>query len=297
MDKKKQIIVKENGKVIRKYPEKAVQTSNQESAATLHESDDDPVQSFERHTNLSKLPMKKKPSRFNIFKPIIIAASSAILIGAVLSVIMFQVLIDVESGLSGQSLTSYQPTSEGAEEEKEETSGNTSLETSSYTKEPLNAYVLQAGVFSEKENAESWSENFTELGIPTLIWQRENQYFLLLGISATKDQAQLIAEETNTGDHDLFVKEWTTSSQEMELTEQEHSWIQQFKEVWESNLSLVSEDNTLSHTSWESILTEDEQDSKALSQLSELMTNIDELSGLDAQHHLLEMMYQYEAIQ
>ncbi|WP_085991778.1 SPOR domain-containing protein [Oceanobacillus senegalensis] len=293
MDEKNQIIVKENGKVINKYPDQSIQSSNLESAATLQESDE-PVQPFDRKTDLSNVTLQNKTSKFKMFKPVIIAIASAILIGSILSVIMFQILIDVESDITGQSLTALPASSDEAE--SDENVNHNGNEMSKYSLEPISGFVLQAGVFSEMENAEAWAANFSSLGLPTIVWQRNNQYYLLLGITATKEKATNLAEELNTGEFDVYVKEWSTKSQELQLTEAEYSWLQQFQQSWQTVLESLISSNSLSKDNWNSLTNNQVSESNTLSKLLGLTLNTETLSGLEAHQQMLEIMYAYENI-
>ncbi|WP_156291201.1 SPOR domain-containing protein [Oceanobacillus salinisoli] len=295
MDKNKQIIVKENGKVIRKYPDQLLHSSNRESAATLQESDDDPVQTFERKM-ISPEATLKKSSKFTMFKPILIAISSAIAIGLVLSVIMFQVLIDVEDGLANQTVTGMQATNGNQLDEEEvtnQTASDGAVESSSYTLEPLQAFVLQAGVFSEKENAEVWADNFSNIGLPSLIWQRGEQYFLLIGLADSKEQAGNIVNDLDTGEYDLFVKEWSTTQGEVDLTEQEQNWLVSFQQTWQEN---ISKTDNLSKDNWGDLPTNKISESEKLSAFVNSIENMETLNGIEAQQHLLQLMYEYELL-
>ncbi|MFD1850144.1 SPOR domain-containing protein [Oceanobacillus bengalensis] len=292
MDKRKSIIVKQNGKVTKIIEHKAknIHTSNQEAAATLKESGDDQIPAYERKTDLKKVKPFKKSSKFSTFKPIAIAITSAIIIGLVLSVIMFQVFVNVEDGSAGQALTSV-PVS-NADEEVAVNDTDKPIGTSVYSIDSIQAFVLQAGVFSEMANAEEWATQFQQAGAPTLIWEKDNQYFLLVGVSETKEQAEKIATELSTADHDIFVKEWSTNSYEIELTEEENEWLQHFRESWLSAVQLVSENNTLTQAHFETNL----EGSEKLSTLLEETKAIEEVSGREAQQVLLHLLMEYEKL-
>lgn len=103
---------------------------------------------------------------------------------------------------------------------------------------PLAAYVLQAGLFENRENAEEWRQSYMSAGEPAFIWERDGQYFLLIGISSTKEQAKQRAVELQDEGFDVFVKEWKTSGKRLELTEGASEWIDQLGKVWEEALTV-----------------------------------------------------------
>src|SRR5699024_3849241 len=59
-----------------------------------------------------------------------------------------------------------------------------------YTLEPIHTYVLQGGVFSEKENAQQLAKKFQKNHINTIRWKRDQQFFLFAGIASTNEQAE-----------------------------------------------------------------------------------------------------------
>ncbi|MCR1833965.1 SPOR domain-containing protein [Oceanobacillus caeni] len=292
MDKKKQIIIKENGKVIKQYPKQNINSSKRESAATLHESDDDPIKTFERKSVLTEATPHKKTSKNPLLKSILTAVVSAILIGGILSVIMFQVLIDVKDGINNQDSSSV-PSATQADNDKEKTNEDNSAntaETSNFTLESLHGFVLQAGVFSEKKNAENWAKNFSNSGLPVMIWNRDGQYFLLLGIAETKAQAESIVSQLDDK-HDLYIKEWETKQGNVGLTKDEQEWLLAFQQKWEDN---VKQSYNISKDNWAELPKVNSSD-----KLEPLVNRIEQLksdSGLKGQKYLLDLMFEYEKV-
>ncbi|WP_068674504.1 SPOR domain-containing protein [Oceanobacillus sp. Castelsardo] len=291
MDKKKQIIIKENGKVIKQYPKQDINSSKRESAATLHESDDNPITTFERKSILAEAKPKKS-SKHPLLKPILTAIIAAIFIGAILSVIMFQVLIDVKDGFNNQESLSI-PSANQADNDKEKTNGDNSAnaaETSTFTLESLHGFVLQAGVFSELKNAEDWAKNFSNSGLPVMIWNRDNQYFLLLGLTESKAKAESIVNQLDIN-YDLYIKEWETKQGNVGLTKDEHEWLVEFQQKWKDN---AKQPDNISKANWEELAKKTNSDK--LESLTNSIKQLESGSGLEGQKFLLNLMFEYEKV-
>lgn len=290
MDKENPIIIKENGKIINKRPKSSYTSTKREVAATLHESDE-PLQVVEK-SSIREVPLKNK-RKHSLFKPIFFAVSSAVIIGAVLSVVMFQFLLDVESKGEGLDRLPVQGQPDQSDKETNESSAGTTDNTKTFTLEPLKGYVLQAGLFSKLENAENWAENFTNIGIPTLVWQRSDEFFLLLGLAETKEEATSIANRINTDELDVYVKEWSTLGGEIQITEAEKKWLDSFKDLWSANLKNV---DNLNSEHWKDLQIETAKESDKLAPLAQLITENPSSGELAGQHNLLQLMYEYEKI-
>lgn len=291
MDKKNPIIIKENGKLMKQNLKQDINSSKRESAATLHESDDDPIKTFESKSFLAEAT-HKKISKNPLLKPILIAVISAIIIGAILSVIMFQVLVDVKANYSNQESVSI-PTATQSENGKEKANGDHSAntaETSTFTLAALHGFVLQGGVFSELENAETWAKNFSDSGLPAMIWNRGDQYFLLLGLTETKEQAESIVNQLDKN-YDLYIKEWETKQGNVSLTKEEQEWLLAFQQKWEEN---VKKSDNISKDNWAELSKDTKSD--RLKSLVNHMEQIESVSGLEGQKYLLNLMFEYEKL-
>jgi stage II sporulation protein B len=287
MDKKNPIIIKENGKLMKQNLKQNINSSKRESAATLHESDDDPIKTFESKSVLAEAT-HKKTSKNSLLKPILIAVISAIIIGAILSVIMFQVLIDVKASYSNQESVNI-PTATQSENGKEKTNGDHSDNTA-VTLAALHGFVLQGGVFSEQENAETWAKNFSDSGLPAMIWNRGDQYFLLLGLTETKAQAESIVNQLDKN-YDLYIKEWETRQGDVSLTKEEQEWLLAFQQKWEEN---VKQSDNISKDSWAELSKDTKSD--RLKSLVDQIEQIESVSGLEGQKYLLNLMFEYEKL-
>ncbi|MBY7143251.1 SPOR domain-containing protein [Virgibacillus sp. NKC19-3] len=280
MDKKKLIIWKV-GKS---------KKDNREHAATLQGTGDDSVPVFARETDHK--PSSKR-NKWKSFKPIIVTTISAIAIGSILGVFMLRMFVGVDSDLTANN------NAPAATIDAEDEDSNAERMTASM--EQMNAYVLQGGVFSDETNAEAWVSNYEQAGFPGFIWEREGQFFLLLGLANTEEHAEQLASQLKEQEFDIYVKEWSTEEGEVDLTEEEHEWLQSFQENWQDELNALENDEGLKVDNWEALMENYPDDSEDLTDLQETLSGLRESTQaqteeLEAQHILLQLWKQYSEI-
>lgn len=284
---KRPIIIKQNGKITEiKEPESNIDSTNKETAATLQESNEKDKPVLERKPTLEKVSVPKKKSSFRMYKPAIIAICSAIIIGCVLSVIMFQVFVNVEAGLNEQSVQSIPAL---ATDKNQDNDAVKTGEANIYSFDQIHGFILQTGVFSEQENADTWANHFE--GIPMITWQRDNQYFLLSGIAPSQEAAEQLVGTLNMQDEDYFIKEWTVAPLEIELTEEEYNWLQTFHKALVTAIQKVGEDEG---GALDEIKSLSSIQSDKLSPLVDEVTSIKDSNSIEIQQSLLNLLYQYE---
>lgn len=164
--------------------------------------------------------------------PVFITILSAGAIGTVLGIFIINLFTGIESEQTGNE------SSPSAAVTAQETGGQAHVE----RLPAVAGYVLQAGLFEEQANAEEWRESYASAGESAFIWERDDQYFLLIGIYHTEDSAKQRAVELQGEGFDVFVKEWQTTEKELELTQDATEWIDQFGQVWEE--ALTAKENT-----------------------------------------------------
>ena len=283
---KKPIIVRENGKKLKQKNISNVQTVHAEQAATLQESNEDPIPVFARSSD-TDIKRPEKDSKFSYFKPIIIAILSAIVIGSILGFIMLRMFVGIETELSSQSSNTLPIVDKDQD--------NESAETNQSSLESIEAYVLQGGVFSEQANAEAWNKKFEDAGLSSMIWEKENQFFLLLGLANEKEQAKNILETVKKdADLDDFVKGWSTDKVKAELSKEEAEWFQSFRDQWTKALSEVSSQEALTPSSWENVVANYPKESDRAKPLAEAISNVKKAEGTQAQIDLLHLWNVYD---
>lgn len=197
-----------------------------------------------------KLKKKRSKNSFNFrinsigrFKSYIIAGSTALIIGAILGFIMLNMLTNVDQITSDGKQPVAASNDENQERKHQEI-------------DEMNAYVLQLGVFGEKENSEHWREKFKEKDVPVINWEFEDQYYLLTGVSSTEQELDQQMDEMKEDDMEAYKKNWTTSASEIYVTDEELEWLTLFQANWQASLDTLEENKTLTITPWEDLLHE-----------------------------------------
>lgn len=269
------------------------------SAATLEDANGDEVPTFvRRHSEDSDNEHYfGQKSRFSMFKPIILASVSAIIIGSVLGFFMLNMFVDIDKGLSQQNYTV--PAAVDDEEANKEGSDKESASDeviSSTPIESVDAFVLQAGKFEGEANANEMQKKFNQAGFSAMIWFKENYYYVLAGIAKSKDQANQLAKEFKDHQLEVFVKNWNTESSDMKLTNDEASWFKAYNKQWTESLSSLNKDEKLSEDGWANIVNTIPDDSENIGEFTAFLKK--EISDLvkankwQEQRMLLNLWYQ-----
>ncbi|GAB3797187.1 SPOR domain-containing protein [Virgibacillus kimchii] len=173
----------------------------------------------------------KKRQNANLVKPVMLAVISALVIGSILGIIMLRMFVTMDGspGLSGNNNPAAVSMDDAGEENTEHT-----LENELQTKEldAIDAYVLQAGVFSERENAEKLAESYEAANIPVMIWNRDDLYYLFAGVTSTAEEAEKAAGQLEAKELELYSKAWDTDAVELLLTGNEEEWLHAYTTWW-----------------------------------------------------------------
>jgi stage II sporulation protein B len=235
---------KNNSKFYKKKPKLRINNldftrKKDEQAATL-ESSNKFVGTFKRISSDSKLARIRQNK--NVLKPVMLAVISALIIGSLFGVILLRMFVTMDG--SPELGNNPNPAAVTAEEPAEENNEDTSVQdTNTVEFEPITANVLQGGIFSENENASAWALNFEELDIPVMIWNRDDQYYLFAGVKSSGEEASQAAAELETGELEIYSKEWSTPPLEISLNANEEEWLKSYLSWWNEALS-SSEDTT-----------------------------------------------------
>lgn len=291
MDKNKAILVERNGEQLKyKLHDKTHSSTTDKQTAAAVEDSDKSIPVLTGSSKSKKIFSKKRPGKVQSFKPLVVAVISAIMIGSLLGFFMLRLFVGVEGEMVGGAADADQ--SQNAMGVADDNSSSSVAESTSVPLESLQAHVLQAGIFSEEANAVEWADGYIAEGIPMMIWEQDNQYFLLAGIAATKEQAKQIADSLQAkGSVDIYVKEWSTSSGEVELTAEEQEWMSEFQDVWQTSLANWSEQQNLSMETWNELTDTAPESTETL---APLLTSINESDEQGTQ--LLQWMYDYEQL-
>lgn len=276
MSAKKQVVVRLDGKAKRENTKKSghiqVNKGNvREEIAATEETSHNQIHTFARNYDTSSLSSSKakKQTTFHMFKPIIIAIISALIIGSIMGVVLLNIIVNFDNNWNGTPAVAMPI--EGEEKGKDDNQGNASTgDTSPYMLDSMFAFVLQGGVFSSTANAEAESGKFVEQGYAPVIWEKDNQFYLLVTMGRSKEDLQSDINSLKEKGIEVYAKDWQTSEKEIVLTKEEYDWIVSFQEQW--NLSL--ENGSLEEETWNALI---EQAPKGSTELNSFVTQMEEL--------------------
>lgn len=293
MNKGKPIVVRMNGKK-KKTKQKSdaaettsFQSAEQEQAAAI-ENNDDTLPAFTRKPDkINSLPEKKARGAI---KPIVLAIVAAVIIGSVLGFIMLNMIAGIDDNASK---TGGQQTAANADTDDKE-------HPDAAGEEVMSAYVLQGGVFTEKENADKWAEKFTQAGFPAVIWEKESQYYLLTGIADSEEQAKEQAGEMQSSELDAFAKEWETAEMDETLSETEIGWLGDFQSQWSHTLTSITKGNDTAPDKWQKLLDSQPEDSEVATglakEIEDSLTAMEKADKQEVQDRLLSMWKKYDSL-
>lgn len=223
--------------------------------------------------------------------PFLTATFTAILIGLILGLMMLNTFTKKDDYVS---TSNDQPVAVPKDEDVID-----KTESKRMTLKEMNAYVIQLGVFSEQANADDWSETYEQLGFPSTHFQRDNQYYLFTGMAETEKKAKEIAEILLQEDIEVYVKEWTTSEIEIELTEEVDEWLVLFHNQWEETLQLLEKEEKILLRGWTELIESQPLNSEEIRQLVEAIQLLPENeveNNFELQNHLLNIWKVYEEV-
>lgn len=272
-------------------------SNHNEQAATMENASEKEIPAYERfHSS------KRKHGRNRLFgrdlkgsshlKTIAVAVISAIVIGTFLGFIMLNMFDGIGTATNGDS-------GSGSVSTVDSNNSETAENESAFDLDPLQAFVLQGGVFSDEENASDWVHKFQKADHPALIWERDSQFTLLTGIASNEGQAKELAKDFS--DEDIYVKEWATEKTDITVTKAEAEWLKAFADVWEDSVKTLSDDSSFTTDAWDQLLDEFPKQAQQLTTFQEeLQKSLDQVKKKDnkssRQLFLLEQWLQYEKI-
>lgn len=217
-------------------------------------------------------PVTKRKSGW--LTPVIVTIASAGVIGTILGILMLQLFVGMEND---QAVSVNQTTAAPA-------ASSPVGEAAAEQLSKLSTYVLQAGVFSKRANAEEWQAIYEAANEPTFMWEKDNQFYLFVGIHGTEQNAKQKAEELKASNYDVFAKHWETAEREINLSAAESEWLGEFREAWEMAVTTKEKAQLLE--------LDVALDSSILTGLMEMLK--DHEKNLDVFY--LELMYAYDQL-
>lgn len=227
--------------------------------------------------------LKKDRRLWTRLKPMLVASVSAIAIGIVLGAIMLNLFTSIENEQNVMKSAALQTDDNTNKEGAEDSNTLASIDA-------MEGYVIQGGVFQEEGNAKAWQKTFKEAGVETLIWKKSNQYYLLAGLDATKENAKDRVAEIKALGLDAFSKQWTTEAVQVELDQVEKEWLLTFQENWSETVETIDGGLEERMDAWDTLLEKDALNSTSYSRLqNETKELLDQIQDKDASVILLKL--------
>nr|WP_255639715.1 SPOR domain-containing protein [Aquibacillus saliphilus] len=116
----------------------------------------------------------------------------------------------------------------------------------SVTIEGLDSFVIQAGVFSTKEKAEEWRQQYTDAGFPAMIWENNDEFRLFAGIYQSESSAEPLESAMIAENLDPYVRAWQTETMTIEASAEFDAWLDSFSDHWNDSITILTSEKNLS---------------------------------------------------
>ncbi|MEK4301164.1 SPOR domain-containing protein [Oceanobacillus sp. FSL W8-0428] len=257
-----------------------------ESAATVENEQEEP--DFSTLSAVNSMNKGKPLRKINIiWKAILVSGVSAIFVGTIIGFILFRMFVQVDTPASAGNPT--QGTTPVAQPEKEEAESD--IVTGSL--DSLETYIIQAGIFSELENADPLIESLTSLDIPTVFLEKDGQFYLMAGVGPSEDAVKSLAASLANNQADLYVKKWSTEAREIEMTEAESAWITEFQSFFDEQLKQADLNQPIAD---EEITALVDKAPEGADRIAELVTSLTEMMGKPSSYQLLNWVKVYDEL-
>ncbi|MFX3624043.1 MAG: hypothetical protein ACE3JP_08385 [Ectobacillus sp.] len=152
---------------------------------------------------------KKRPA--GVQKRIIITVGTAILLGTGFGAAMLQMLGE---GEPAQSVMKYTPVSTNVPEPavKQEKAASPD---SALSVKPIQAYVIQGGVFSTKDRAQGAGEELKKKGVPVSIRISDGKFYIFAAAASDEKTVKAIGELYKKNGVAPYVKTWNIEGREI----------------------------------------------------------------------------------
>lgn len=283
----------DNDKIFKNPQLKKTRSTVNELAATTEKNDQE-FSSFtggdkDSNTN-SSIGRKQSLQKF---KPLISTIVLALSVGLIMGFIMLRVFGSIDNGMATPGhnpIVNIGQATEDTNAQKDE-AVNAELP-------KIEAYILQGGVFSNKANAEKLAKDYQANNVSAIVWEREAEFYLIVGLSVTQDGANKLASNMKEKRLEAFVKEWVTPAREVELTKNEEEWIHSFQQLLTESIKGGDDGIGNDLSKWEEQLENAPEESEKImsfkKSIHSLLDGVKENGGSFAQQDLLQLWFHYE---
>ena len=206
-----------------------------ESTSTNKDSYEEEDHVFQRDYMPMETVKKKKTPFFTRYKSLIISAVTAIAIGSGLGLIIMNMFLDLDPEAFGQHENSTNHTVATANEAVDQTD-----KTEVRLQIPrLQGYVVQAGVFSTKENAKTFFDSqLSSFDLTYSLWKQEDQYYIFVHVAGDEASSKQFHQSTLESDENFYSgKPWSTEEFTLDLDQASSEWMESFPRVFTNIMS------------------------------------------------------------
>ncbi|RDY66066.1 hypothetical protein DXT76_21270 [Halobacillus trueperi] len=201
MDSKNKISISFRNEHQQETKNEVVRTQKEQAAAVEEDKEDE-----RPATRVYHIPFKKKRFSSTPVRPLITTALTALFVSLGLGFLLLRMFVSLTDSsttgtetipASGEANTDTEVVASEEEPMSELPSGPT---------QTFDTYIVQAGAFSTEGKANEWQSKLTALLIPSVVWQRDGQYYLFVGSAPNKQEADQIADRLAGKSIETYVK-------------------------------------------------------------------------------------------
>ncbi|MFG6148371.1 hypothetical protein [Halobacillus sp. B23F22_1] len=212
-------MAEKNNKIVISYnknketEQEIVQAKKEQAAADVKELKQSGK--LDSYSKVYKLPSFRKRLTPYSFKRVSLSVITAIIVSFALGFILLKLFVSVteETSPPVESMSGGQVQS-------------TTAEIVQIDMPSLESEVVQSGVFTNKETAEEWKGKLEEQSVPSMVWKKDEQFFLLSGSEDAESNIAQVADELAAEDIPTYRKSWEVSGGPLEIPESQLSAIE-----------------------------------------------------------------------
>lgn len=229
----------------------------------------DQVSSFKNdppNLNEDRLPSFERPKTYIPHK-LVFAIISALTIGLISGFTMLHLITDQDE----QTINEINDTKTNEINEDKTIDKEVSQSLREFEIPSFQAFTLQLGMFSERENAKQFIQSIADESLYPAIWSMNDQHYVFIGLNPQKKKIEALKEDLTETDIEAFIKEWSMESFVVEVTEVEEAWLTDFLNAWEE---LLMDRESFELDQWQQLLEEVPEQSELLSPLIEQLERV-----------------------
>jgi stage II sporulation protein B len=158
-----------------------------------------------------KLPsLKPKQAKPGFIRSVFIAVFFAVLLGTSFGTMMLR-MISTDQVAVDQGIKLVGTETEVKEEGENQQTPPPAVNSTSLTLQPVSTYVVQAGVYTNKDAATSNQQDFKDKGTPSQVVEMDGKFALFVGVADSVENAKKLSSGLDTNGVSTYSKEFTLS--------------------------------------------------------------------------------------